>query len=105
MPVISSQHMRRLQEVGNSNHFALSKYGPTTERNYDRRVRQLRKDPIETSASFPWKLYHLVENESDEIIAWSNHGQSFRINDSVRFSNEVVPNYFKRTFFSISLLI
>jgi hypothetical protein len=50
----------------------------------------------DSPTSFPWKLYHIIDAESDEIIEWLSHGKSFRVNDPTRFANEIVPYYFKR---------
>jgi hypothetical protein len=37
-----------------------------------------------------------MENESSSIVAWSEHGTSFRVVNPERFAEEVVPKYFRR---------
>jgi hypothetical protein len=48
------------------------------------------------NSSFPQKLFSLMENESSSIVAWSEHGTSFRVVNPERFAEEVVPKYFRR---------
>jgi hypothetical protein len=50
------------------------------------------------SASFPKKLYDLVTNCDPNVVTWEEHGKAFRIVDPDRFSNEILPFYFRRKF-------
>jgi len=44
--------------------------------------------------SFPYKLYDMLQDaDSKEAIAWTEHGDSFRILDRQLLSN-VLPKYF-----------
>uniref|UniRef100_A0A3B4DL48 HSF-type DNA-binding domain-containing protein n=1 Tax=Pygocentrus nattereri TaxID=42514 RepID=A0A3B4DL48_PYGNA len=46
--------------------------------------------------AFLTKLWTLVEDpETDPLICWSPHGNSFHVFDQGRFSKEVLPKYFK----------
>lgn len=49
------------------------------------------------STSFPWKLYQLLSvEENQSAVNWLSHGKAFRVENPQRFSNEIVPHYFKR---------
>lgn len=50
---------------------------------------------LHSSANFPQRLYALMENNDTEMISWSSHGLSFKINDPERFSSNILPRYFK----------
>lgn len=49
------------------------------------------------NASFPKKLYDLVFNGDRRIVRWEEHGRAFRIVDSEKFSNEILPMYFRHS--------
>lgn len=61
---------------------------------------------------FPRRLYTMlesesilnedaqVENEFEPVIQWSGSGQAFRILDFDKFSNSVLPRYFRTSKFS-----
>ena len=51
------------------------------------------------SLPFPQKLFTLLNDESNSsrnIIAWLPNGLTFKIFDTDKFENEVIPKYFKR---------
>eukprot|EP00742_Colponemidia_sp_Colp-10_P000847 GILJ01000920.1.p1 GENE.GILJ01000920.1~~GILJ01000920.1.p1 ORF type:complete len:436 (+),score=48.03 GILJ01000920.1:501-1808(+) len=53
-------------------------------------------DKVEGVAPFVAKCYALVtESKYNDIIAWSETGDSFIIFDTNRFSQEILPKYFK----------
>ena len=53
-------------------------------------------DWVSLNATFPQKLYALMHHDDNyESVAWLDHGKSFRILNPDRFSNEVIPKYFK----------
>ncbi len=61
---------------------------------------------------FPRRLYTMLESESilnedvqvdnefEPVIQWSGSGQAFRILDFDKFSNDVLPKYFRTSKFS-----
>jgi hypothetical protein len=59
---------------------------------------------------FPRRLYNMLESEaqlqleqrsdSDSLIAWSETGKAFRIDDVNLFSTLVLPKYFRTNKFS-----
>ena len=50
------------------------------------------------SANFPQKLFNILRNESDDIVMWSTSGLGFRIVDAGKFSESIMPKYFRRKF-------
>ena len=54
--------------------------------------------PGALSSTFPQKLFAMSQQEFDEgeIINWLPHGLAFKVVDSDKFSEEVIPKYFKR---------
>jgi hypothetical protein len=50
------------------------------------------------NANFPQKLFTLMENEPSDVVCWSERGLSFRVVDQDKFSEEIVPKYFRRKF-------
>lgn len=50
------------------------------------------------SSTFPQKLFAMSLQEFDlgEVIHWLPHGLAFKVVDSDKFSEEVIPKYFKR---------
>ena len=56
-----------------------------------------RRGPCQ-SATFPAKLYEILsKTELSDIITWMSHGRSWKIIDQVRFSNEVIPQFFAQS--------
>ena len=54
--------------------------------------------PGALSSTFPQKLFAMSQQEFDEgeVINWLPHGLAFKVVDSDKFSEEVIPKYFKR---------
>ena len=52
------------------------------------------------SSNFPQRLFVLMENNQSDMISWCEHGLSFRINDSDKFSCTILPKYFKHAKFT-----
>ena len=52
------------------------------------------------SATFPQKLFSMLQLNIDqgEIIHWLPHGLAFKVVDNEKFSEGVLPKYFKRMF-------
>jgi HSF-type DNA-binding len=52
------------------------------------------------SATFPQKLFSmlLLNIDQGEIIHWLPHGLAFKVVDNEKFSEGVLPKYFKREF-------
>lgn len=52
------------------------------------------------SSTFPQKLFAMSIQEFDQgdVIHWLPHGLAFKVVDSDKFSEEVIPKYFKRKF-------
>jgi hypothetical protein len=50
------------------------------------------------SSTFPQKLFAMSLQEFDEgeVIHWLPHGLAFKVVDSDKFAEEVIPKYFKR---------
>ena len=49
------------------------------------------------NASFPKKLYDLVSTGNENVVRWEEHGKAFRIIDSEKFAEEVLPLYFRHS--------
>jgi hypothetical protein len=47
--------------------------------------------------AFPQKLFHILMTDTQGIIEWLPNGKSFRIYDNARFSNKIIPQYFKQS--------
>lgn len=46
--------------------------------------------------AFLSKLWQLVNDEKNNgLVSWSSNGRSFIVHDQVKFSKEILPNYFK----------
>lgn len=58
----------------------------------------LKMNPQDNLASFtfPQRLYKLLENESNDCVTWAPQGIAFYIIDQTRFSEQIIPKYFKR---------
>lgn len=54
-------------------------------------------DYMNSSTSFPQKLYALLDMDRVGLIQWAPHGRCFRINNIDRFAIEVIPKYFKQS--------
>lgn len=50
------------------------------------------------SSTFPQKLFAMLQLNIDEgeIIHWLPHGLAFKVVDNEKFSDSVLPKYFKR---------
>lgn len=50
------------------------------------------------SATFPQKLFSMLQLNIDqgEVIHWLPHGLAFKVVDNEKFSEGVLPKYFKR---------
>lgn len=64
------------------------------------------KDEVQTgspSATFPQKLFSMLQLNIDqgEVIHWLPHGLAFKVVDNEKFSEGVLPKYFKREFSTI----
>lgn len=58
------------------------------------------------ATSFPWKLHQLLSVEDNHTaVNWLSHGKAFRVEDPQRFSNEIVPHYFKRKSYLLNFII
>jgi len=52
--------------------------------------------PLFQVAPFLIKLFEIVSSPaSDNLVCWSEHGESFRIVDRTKFAQDVLPLYFK----------
>ena len=53
---------------------------------------------VSSIATFPQKLYamSMFEFSQGDAIKWSPDGKSFKVVDSDKFSDEIIPKYFKR---------
>eukprot|EP00596_Hydrurales_sp_CCMP1899_P006950 CAMPEP_0119042296 /NCGR_PEP_ID=MMETSP1177-20130426/14522_1 /TAXON_ID=2985 /ORGANISM="Ochromonas sp, Strain CCMP1899" /LENGTH=391 /DNA_ID=CAMNT_0007008977 /DNA_START=160 /DNA_END=1335 /DNA_ORIENTATION=+ len=50
------------------------------------------------SSTFPQKLFAMSQLEFGQgVIHWLQHGMAFKVEDSDKFSEEVIPKYFKHT--------
>jgi len=49
------------------------------------------------NASFPKKLYDLVNTGDELVVRWEEHGRAFRIIDAEKFAEEVLPLYFRHS--------
>ena len=52
-------------------------------------------NPPNKISPFISKLWEIINNENDDIIGWSNDGQSFEIKKISEFSNSILTKYFK----------
>lgn len=51
---------------------------------------------LDKIAPFLIKLFEIVSSPaSDNLVCWSEYGESFRIVDRTKFAQEVLPHYFK----------
>jgi HSF-type DNA-binding len=57
------------------------------------------------SSTFPQKLFAMSLQEFDEgeVIHWLPHGLAFKVVDSDKFAEEVIPKYFKRKLSNLRL--
>jgi hypothetical protein len=73
----------------------------TRDERHDDHLRDNEIPPIDMSASFPKKLYHMLENDTfSKIIAWLPHGRAFRIFDHKELEDKVIPLYFRHERYS-----
>lgn len=57
----------------------------------------------DVSANFPQKLYNLLMSGTNGIVEWTPSGTAFRVSDHRRFTDEVIPKYFKRKVLLIAI--
>ena len=55
---------------------------------------------LQNSSNFPQRLFVLMDNNHTDLINWCEHGLSFRIHDSDKFSSTILPKYFKHAKFT-----
>ena len=87
----------------NSHHSALHRQDPNEgygsldsfESNFENQQYQQNFNHL----SFPYKLYHLLQNETNDSIQWYTNGLGFHVSNSNKFTNELVNKYFKRKCF------
>lgn len=53
-------------------------------------------DYVNSTLSFPQKLFALLEQDNSGVVIWAPHGYCFKIVDADKFAKEIVPKYFKR---------
>jgi hypothetical protein len=51
-------------------------------------------DPM-IAASFPMRLYAILETEDALIVSWTKSGLAFRVKDLARFREETLPKYYR----------
>ena len=73
---------------------------------YNDHSREADPDPLtpvtqhDRAPSFPMKMHAILSNpELTNIIAWDDHGRSFRILRKKDFETKVMPKYFEHTKF------
>lgn len=49
------------------------------------------------NASFPKKLFDLINTTDSDIVRWEEHGKAFRIVDAEIFAEQVLPKYFRHS--------
>ncbi|KAH9980806.1 hypothetical protein BGW80DRAFT_1198910, partial [Lactifluus volemus] len=73
----------------------------TTTRSYRPSLPVLNKTTRQMVPPFVQKLYELVNApSSDELIRWSDAGDSFFVFEHERFANDILPRFFKHRNFS-----
>ena len=50
----------------------------------------------DSSATFPQKLYAMMEFEEGDVVHWAPHGFAFVVKQQDKFLDVIVPKYFKR---------
>jgi hypothetical protein len=50
----------------------------------------------DSNATFPQKLFVMMEIEDGDIVHWAPHGFAFVVTNQDRFLKDIVPKYFKR---------
>jgi hypothetical protein len=50
----------------------------------------------DSTATFPQKLFAMMEIEDGDVVHWAPHGFAFVVTNQDKFLNEIVPKYFKR---------
>eukprot|EP00613_Pedinella_sp_CCMP2098_P060508 CAMPEP_0171971478 /NCGR_PEP_ID=MMETSP0993-20121228/217997_1 /TAXON_ID=483369 /ORGANISM="non described non described, Strain CCMP2098" /LENGTH=157 /DNA_ID=CAMNT_0012621819 /DNA_START=43 /DNA_END=512 /DNA_ORIENTATION=+ len=51
-------------------------------------------------ATFPQKLFAILNTESSEVLSWDHGGKAFRIHDQDTFCVDILPRYFRHSKFS-----
>jgi hypothetical protein len=64
------------------------------------RAAQKRRKDNDVQPLFLLKTFAIVNNGPPDVVAWSETGDSFIVKDHTRFSEEVIPSYFKHSKFS-----
>ncbi len=53
------------------------------------------------SKSFPFVLYQLLQDSeskgNESIVSWLPHGKAFRVNNTKKFVNDILPRYFSQS--------
>jgi len=78
----------------------LSSVSPQSQDEKPKRVRT-RNSTLFNISTFLVKIYEILSKaEMEDIIKWTEDGLAFMIIDQTKFSNEVLPIYFKHSNFS-----
>lgn len=48
-------------------------------------------------ATFPQKLYALINAEPRDVVCWTEKGNAFKVVDVDKFSDNIIPKYFRHT--------
>lgn len=57
---------------------------------------EMSNNMADSNATFPIKLYALLYYDHGVGIDWLSHGLAFRVRDTNKFINDIMPRYFKR---------
>lgn len=49
-------------------------------------------------ATFPQKLYALINAEPRDVVCWTDKGNAFKVVDVDKFSDNIIPKYFRRMY-------
>ncbi|KAI9300067.1 HSF-type DNA-binding-domain-containing protein [Cunninghamella echinulata] len=50
---------------------------------------------LRTQPAFIGKLYKILEDDTQNLLCWSENGEYFSVTNAVAFSKEILPKYFK----------
>jgi len=71
------------------------------ESSYESSKSSLNSREKRNNGKFPAKLMQILSRDDiRDIVTWMPHGRSFIFFDTERFTNEVLPNYFRKSKFS-----
>ncbi|KAF9082639.1 stress-responsive transcription factor hsf1 [Mortierella sp. AD031] len=74
---------------------------PSTSQSLQPLARSTNNGARANVTTFLTKLYNMVGNPaSNDLIRWSDDGDSFIVTDQVRFAKEVLPKFFKHNLFT-----